>query len=209
MMPFTDMTGLASSAVAMAGAAFMAFGVARIPEIYRSGLACAVAVAGLIPFGDLPLAAYVRGVIGDLSIPSLILMLMATLRPIVGRTRSGNLPTHKGGGWRGGSAYALFFLAALAAIVMYPMALGLGSFDPYRLGFGNQWLLAALLAVAMAAYLKQLWLPAFAVSLAVLAWSVGWLESANLWDYLFDPLLAIYAIGALAKCGVRAPSGLQ
>ena len=32
------------------------------------------------------------------------------------------------------------------------------------------------------------------VSLAVIAWSIHWHESTNLWDYLLDPFLAVWAI---------------
>ena len=32
------------------------------------------------------------------------------------------------------------------------------------------------------------------ISLAVIAWSIHWHESNNLWDYLLDPFLAIWAI---------------
>jgi hypothetical protein len=36
-------------------------------------------------------------------------------------------------------------------------------------------------------------LPAL-VATALLAWSLGLLESGNLWDYLLDPWLSIYAL---------------
>ena len=35
-------------------------------------------------------------------------------------------------------------------------------------------------------------------TLAALAWSLGWYESGNLWDYLLDPFVAIYALCAIA-----------
>jgi len=81
--------------------------------------------------------------------------------------------------------------------------LGAGLFDPYRLGYGSQWLVGVLLVIALAAYIRRLTLVALCLALAVLAWVAGWYESTNLWDCLLDPLLAMYAIGALAAHGAR------
>ncbi len=192
MIPFTDMTGIASSAVAMIAMAVMLPGISRIPKSYRIGLACAVAIASLAPLGGLPLAAYVRGVIGDLSIASLLLLLSAIL--------------NRASGWQPFDAqarFALLLLFALAALGLYPLALGMGYFDPYRLGYGEPWLMGVLLAVALAAGFRQLPAIALVIALAVFAWSIGWYESTNLWDYLLDPLLAIYAVGALTKRGTQ------
>ena len=192
MICFTNVTGLASSAVALTAAVVMLPGIPRIPKPYRIGLACAVTIAALVPFGGLPLAAYVRGVTGDLSIASLILLLSATLNRL--------------SGWRPfdtQAGFALLFLVALAALGLYPLALGIGYFDPYRLGYGNPWFVSVLLVVALAACFRQIQAIALVIALAVFAWSIGWYESTNLWDYLLDPLLAIYAISALMKRGIQ------
>ena len=188
MIQFTDMTGLTSSALAMAAMAIMLPGVARIPKPYRIGLTCAIVLIALIPFGELPLAAYVRGVTGDLSIVSTILLLLAILNRLTG--------------WQPfdvQSRFVLFFLVALTALGLYPTSLGIGYFDPYRFGYGNLWFIVVLLVIALAACFRQLQAIALAIALAVFAWGVSWYESTNLWDYLLDPLLAIYAISALMK----------
>jgi len=96
----------------------------------------------------------------------------------------------------------------LAAAVLYPMALGLGLFDPYRLGYGSSWFLGILLLLSLAAWFWRLYLAALSVALAVLAWSVGWYESANLWDYLLDPLLAVFALSALVRQNMAKEKGL-
>ena len=188
MINFTDITGLASSAVAMTAMVVRLPAVARLPRVHFALLACATAIAVLIPLGGLPLAAYVRGWIGDLSITSLVLLLIAILRPLCG-CPSSDIEAKT----------ALFILIAFAALGLYPMALGIGYFDPYRLGYGNPWFMGGLLLVALAACFRQIPLAAFSIALAVLAWSIGWYESSNLWDYLLDPLLAIYATSALLK----------
>jgi hypothetical protein len=204
MINSTDITGLASSAVAMAALVVMLPGVARLQRNHFALLLCAIAIVVLIPFGGLPLTAYVRGWMGDLSITSLVLLTPMILRPLFGWPL--HAPSPAGGGLRWGSAhskYTLFFIIALAALGLYPMALGIGYFDPYRLGYGNLWFMGGLLLVALAACFRQLPLVALAIALAVFAWGVGWYESSNLWDYLLDPLLAIYAISALLRRGMQ------
>jgi hypothetical protein len=45
---------------------------------------------------------------------------------------------------------------------------------------------------------------ALCVALATLAWASGWYESGNLWDYLIDPFVAIYALAAMMNYFFRA-----
>jgi hypothetical protein len=206
MINFTDMTGLASSAVAITAMAVRLPGVVRLQRTYFGMLACVIVIVVLIPFGGLPLAACMRGWIGDLSIPSLVLLLLSILRPVCACPPGGELhtPSPGGVGNRGDrSKYASLAMIAIAALGLYPMALGIGYFDPYRLGYGNSWFICGLLLIALAACFRQLPVVALTIALAVLAWGVGWYESNNLWDYLLDPLLAIYAISALARAGIH------
>ena len=202
MINFTDMTGLASSVVALLAMAAQLPGVARLPRPRLALLLSAIAIAVLIPLGGLPLAAYVRGWMGDLSISSLVLLLMAVWRKLAGAPIT---PSPCGGGLGWGNErdnYVFLFFISLAALFLYPMALGIGYFDPYKLGYGGPWLLGGLLLLALACF-RRFPLIALAIALAVFAWGVGWYESGNLWDYLLDPLLAIYAIGALLWRGVQ------
>ena len=128
---------------------------------------------------ELPLAAYVRGVIGDLSIVT-TLLLWGTL-----------MPNHR-------RVPAVFKLSvAIVAMGFYPLALGLGMFDPYAWGYGSTMFLIAVLLFAavcgLASWSKGTWI----LGLAIIAWGVHWHESANLWDYLLDPILAIWVIFSL------------
>ncbi|MBI4938165.1 MAG: hypothetical protein HY846_08110 [Nitrosomonadales bacterium] len=205
MIAFTDLTGLAGGAIVLAAAATRLPGVARIQKSRRILLAGGVAVAALIPFGGLPLAGYLRGATGDLSIISLLLLALALTRFMVapmpeGESSAPSFRNSEGGKGR----QALLLLVALAAAWLYPMALGIGLFDPYRLGYGSPWLVGGLLLLALAACFRGLFWVALPIALAVLAWAIGWHESGNLWDYLLDPLLAIYAAVALARRGARA-----
>lgn len=197
MIAFTDLTGLASSAIVLAAIATWLSGMTRLEKTHRTLLASVVAIAVLIPLGGLPLAAYLRGAIGDLSLPSLLLLLLGMACTLLG--------------WQQPSApskMALQSLVVLAAAVLYPMVLGFGLFDPYRLGYGNYWFLGILLLLSLAAWFWRFYLAALSIALAVLAWSAGWYESANLWDYLLDPLLAVFALGALVKQNMAKEKGL-
>ena len=127
-------------------------------------------------FMELPIAAYIRGVTGDLSIISMLL-LWSSLLP------SSKLNT-----------IAFKLLIAFVAIAFYPLALGLGMLDPYGWGYGSMGLLIAVLIIAaicsLAGWNKGLWM----IAIAIVAWTFHWHESTNLWDYLLDPFLAIWAI---------------
>jgi hypothetical protein len=128
---------------------------------------------------ELPLVAYVRGVIGDLSIVTMLL-LWTSLLP-------GRKPT----------PLAFKVSVACIAIVFYPLALGLGMIDPYAWGYGSTLFFIAVLLFAvvcgLANWSKGVWM----IAIAILAWAAHWHESANLWDYLLDPFLAIWTLMAV------------
>ena len=138
----------------------------------------------------MPLAGYIRGIVGDLSISLLALSAWSLccrqfgVVPMATRERT-----------------ALLAVIAVAAVLLYPTALGWGDWDAYRLGWGSWWFLSGLLAIsAGAAWVGLRVLPAL-VALALLAWSAGLMESGNLWDYLLDPWLSAFAVGfVLLKC---------
>jgi len=85
---------------------------------------------------------------------------------------------------------------ALALVVLaagfYPSALGATEFDMYRLGFEPVSLLIALAVIALLAWQLRENFLLTAIVTAVFAFRFQLLESTNLWDYLFDPLLVIY-----------------
>ena len=128
---------------------------------------------------ELPLVAYLRGVIGDLSIVTMLLLWTSLL--------SGSKPT----------PLAFKVSVACIAIVFYPLALGFGMIDPYAWGYGSILFFIAVLLFAvvcgLANWSKGVWM----IAIAILAWAAHWHESANLWDYLLDPFLAIWALMAV------------
>ena len=129
---------------------------------------------------------YIRGLFNDLSITTLLLLSYYCIQPDANKNQT--LP--------------VFFLIAITGIFFYPAALGLGAIDPYQWGFINRdhglfppllflILLAGLMVFAL---LKNYSLLLLSLVLSTLAYQTGLLESRNLWDYLLDPLIFIYAL---------------
>jgi len=153
----------------------------EIPIFARLALALLLGNLFFWPLGmslELPLSAYVRGVTGDLSIVSMLL-LWGSMLPFAKKTPLGFIVP-----------------IALIAILFYPLALGFGMFDPYAWGYGSIGFLISVILFAtfcgLAAWTKGVWI----FSIALIAWVMHWHESANLWDYLLDPFLAIWALFA-------------
>lgn len=80
----------------------------------------------------------------------------------------------------------------IIAALFYPLALGLGRFDPYALGYDVRLLTLCAICALAAAWrhpLLSIWL-----AFAAVAHAAQWGESNNLWDYLFDPLSIIWIL---------------
>jgi len=192
MPSLTDLTGLAGIASAGAAAVLLLPEIARLSRLKLAMLQGTVFALMLTPFGELPLASYLRGVTGDLSITTLVLIWCALTRPSIAC-----------GGNDANNRRALLTLVALVALALYPLSLGLIAVDPYRIGYGDPQFVAVLLLAALAAWIWKHDLIASCISLATLAWATGWYESGNLWDYLLDPLLSIYALAAIMIQAVK------
>lgn len=128
---------------------------------------------------ELPLAAYVRGMVGDLSIVTTLLLWSAVL------INTKPVPT----------TFKTFIV--IIAIIFYPLALGLGMTDPYAWGYASIPFLIAVLLLALVCGLANWSRGVWIIAIAIIAWAAHWHESANLWDYVLDPLLAIWAVSAI------------
>ena len=100
-----------------------------------------------------------------------------------------------------GTASPLSYRAALTlltfAIPFYAMALGVGPFDPYALGYQPFSMLVASIPLAAMLWWHRLgcWLLILALDLAGYASGLF----ANLWDVLFDPLLVLVALASVVR----------
>jgi hypothetical protein len=184
----TDLTGLFGVTLAIVTLLVRVPKLNALPLSKRASILGAAFILLSVPLWGLSGAGFVRGITGDLSIPALVLLALALLRALSGREPVEVANRHR-----------MLGAIIIAAVLFYPLALGLSAFDPYRLGYGNLWFLAALLGFAIWSSLRYSTLLAVCIALAVAAWSAGWYESPNLWDYLLDPWLAIYALVAQAK----------
>ena len=86
---------------------------------------------------------------------------------------------------------------AIGGLALYPMALGLGSFDPYEWGWRFSLLFVAIGALTAWLIWKQNRF-GFLLLLAVVAFQLRLLESTNYWDYLLDPVYSLVSIAWLA-----------
>ena len=130
---------------------------------------------------ELPLIAYVRGIVGDSSVVTLVLVWSRFIL----RERL-VLPIQ------------VKLSLACIAVIFYPLALGFTMFDPYAWGYGSWTFLLAVLLFALIAWWMNLHIVVSAITLALFAWSFQWHESSNLWDYLIDPFLCLWALLSLA-----------
>ena len=150
-----------------------------------------------IPIGpaQLPVVAYVRGITSDLSLTGVLLACLGLWQRIF---RLDAMDRRE--------YLALYGVLASTAVVLYPLALGWGDWDPYRLGWGGFYLWAGLLVVALVSWLRGFMLLPVLIAFALFGWSAGLMETTNLWDYLIDPWLAVAAFVTSARYGFAACS---
>lgn len=192
MISPTDVFALCGWALALSAA------VLRLQHVRfaRSSLAklflLAVFMVLLIPvFGaGLPIAAFFRGIGGDLSITLLALSSWGLAHRLSNATAINKR-----------ELTLLMAVISAAALLFYPTALGWGNWDAYRLGWGSWWFLSALLGLCIISVWRGFYVLPALMALALLAWSFGLMESGNLWDYLLDPWLCAVALSfVFIKC---------
>jgi hypothetical protein len=185
-MIFSSLFGLAGCGLLLVALAATALRLQNRAVRVRTAVVLLVAIAVLVPIGDLSIAGYVRGATGDLSITTLALAAGACFVRLTGKRLLDEREVS-----------ALCGLAAGAGLFLYPFALGWTPFDPYALGFGSAALVSVLLLVTAAAWRMRRSGTAFVVLAGILAYLAGAYESRNLWDYLIDPLAVSYALAYL------------
>jgi len=95
--------------------------------------------------------------------------------------------------WRTGWGFG-----AIGGLALYPMALGLGSVDPYEWG----WQFSPLFVVVGVLTAWLLWKGyrfGLLLVIAAAAFHLRLLESTNYWDYLLDPIYVVVSIIAMSR----------
>jgi hypothetical protein len=139
----------------------------------------------LLPVQGYSIAGWVRGVNANFSVPFTALIALAVWEGEFGRRFFSKADWATA--WAFGTAVGLCF---------YPLALGWGSFDPYEWGWSFSPLFIA--SAVLTAFL--LWKQnrfGLLLLLAIAAYHLRVLESANYWDYLLDPLYCVVSVLAL------------
>lgn len=139
-----------------------------------------------LPVFGLTVAQWLRSVAGDFS----FYMLLIILNIIAFRLFQYNLLDVQ-------TRRKLLLGVAWAGIIFYPLALGVGEFDPYRLGYSPLVLATLIVLLSIYCWFTSQRKLAVVLLLPLLAYNFQLLESTNLWDYLLDPVLVIYAFTQL------------
>lgn len=149
------------------------------------------AIAVVVPFADWSLPRWLAGIGVSPSVTSTCLLLAFVWG------RLGGPPPLDARTWR-----IAWWFGAIAGLILYPAALGIGPLDPYSWGWGALPLVMALGLLTIG----LLWLGnrfAFVLTLGVLGYNLRLLESSNLWDYLTDPVLTVFSLAVAARAALR------
>jgi hypothetical protein len=143
-------------------------------------------VIAFVPYSGYSISLYLRGFFNDLSITTVMLLLFYLFKPEQPKQQS----------------LYFYLIVAFTGLLLYPMSLGLGPVDPYGWGYFSAQtnLLSAIIFIVILAfililsYIKRYSLLLIILVTTLLAWQLKLLESHNLWDYLIDPLVWLYAL---------------
>jgi MFS family permease len=155
------------------------------------------AVVLLVPIQGLVIARWVAGLNANFSIPFTGMLGVAVCERAFARRI---FSVHA---WMTGWTFG-----AIAGVALYPLALGLGSVDPYEWGWRFSPLFIAM--GALTAWL--IWKRnrcGFLLLLAVVAFQLRLLESTNYWDYLVDPIYWLVSLVVLIRRGVSVRARLR
>ena len=149
------------------------------------------AIVLIVPVAGVSIAGHLRGLWGDPSIVTFLLLFLYTVRP-------SSLPNRP----------RLSTCVLVSLFVMLPLYLPLFLLNPnvpvdlYAIGWHPKWILIAIAVIALGSVMMRRLAPRWTniIAIALIASSVGLMESDNLWDYLVDPGL-LFTIAFLAIAG--------
>ena len=149
------------------------------------------AIVIIVPIAGVSIAGHLRGLWGDPSIVTFLLLFLYTVRP-------SSLPNRP----------RVSTCVLVSLFVMLPLYLPLFLLNPnvpvdlYSYGWKPKWILIAIAVIALGSVMMRRLAPRWTniIAIALIASSVGLMESDNLWDHLVDPGL-LFTIAFLAIAG--------
>jgi hypothetical protein len=184
------MSSILAAIIHIAGPAFFLFTVLliackqlRFPLAFRVVFLLPAVWMVFIPVNGLPVVFYIRGFPGELSITTVVLILYASLCALLDKKI-----------YNPKSFLYLMLLVLAVGLFLYPFSLGFTYFDPYALGYSSKSFLAIFFAVALTAWYFNFHFLVIVLALGISAFLAGVYESNNIWDYLIDPILTLFAL---------------
>jgi hypothetical protein len=157
------------------------------------------ALVAIVPVGGIPLARWPISLNANFSIPLTAVVFNKVWQKASAPGRG--LLDKK-------ALLSVWIYGAIAGLALYPMALGLGPFDPYSLGWRFSWLFIIFMVLTIVLLVKKNRL-GVVLLLCILSYNLQLLESPNLWDYFIDPFFMIISIIALVvqflRCSKNSP----
>lgn len=173
---------LAHAALTFAALFYLVLPLRRMKLSQRIAAFIGLLLVSIVPLSGPPIAAYLRGVVGDLAITTMVFLVSTVIwqtLQLPKRTTNQRL-------------VPAAFYAALG-LALYPATLGLSAIDPYRWGFEPSALLLICAAATLFFCLRGFYTAGVSLMLATLAFTADMKVSDNYWDYVLDPLLAVYS----------------
>lgn len=175
---------------------FLLLPLGRLSVGYRLATLLALLLIALIPLSTgLTLAGLLRGLTDDLALTSLVWMTSAAI------VKLGYMPPMSVA-----QKWPLWLCFGVLGLVLYPAALGIGMIDTYRWGYNARYLIIfiGLLTLLLVWLRSSLGLAMFL--LATIGFLLGLKVSDNYWDYLLDPFIVLYSLGAIIMAMASAAS---
>jgi hypothetical protein len=145
----------------------------------------------LVPVQGLAIARWVAGLNANFSLPFTGMLAVAVCERAFARRIFSERD------WMTGWTFG-----AVTGVALYPLALGLGSVDPYEWGWRFSPLFVGIGALTVWLVWKQNRC-GYLLLLAIVAFQLRLLESTNYWDYLVDPVYWLVSLALLLR---RLPS---
>ena len=155
----------------------------RLARRWQLALLFGLGALSLMPINGIALAIYLRSVIDDLAVTTLLVLSLATLVRLQLLASPPRLQQTE-----------LLCIFAALALILDPASLGLTYFDPYRLGYAPRPMLVVMGLLSVVLLWRRNLFGVLLISVATLTFSLELKQSQNYWDYLIDPGLGTWAI---------------